>query len=145
MVDVTIKKLEERDLFSGFLKSLDSLRKASDLSEEKAKDIFAKIKSNPNHVVFVVLLDGKVVGSTTLLIEPKFIHQGGKVGHIEDVVVANEYQDRGIGEKLIKFVLDYAKKNECYKTILDCSDEVKPFYEKIGFKKHSNCMRYDHD
>jgi len=144
MTDVTIRKLEEKDLFKGFLTSLDSLKKASDLNEDKAKDVFNKIKSNPNHLVFVVILDNRVIGSTTLLIEPKFIHQGGKVGHIEDVVIAKESQGSGIGEKLINFVLDYAKKNDCYKTILDCSDDVKPFYEKIGFKKHSNCMRFDH-
>ena len=145
MTDVTIRKLEEKDLFRGFLTSLDSLKKASDLNENKAKDVFNKIKSNPNHIVFVVILDDKVVGSTTLLIEPKFIHQGGNVGHIEDVVIAKEFQGSGIGEKLINFVLEYAKKNDCYKTILDCSDDVKPFYEKIGFKKHSNCMRFDHN
>jgi glucosamine-phosphate N-acetyltransferase len=145
MTDVTIRKLEEKDLFRGFLTSLDSLKKASDLNEDKAKDVFNKIKSNPNHLVFVVILDDKVVGSTTLLIEPKFIHQGGKVGHIEDVVIAKEVQGSGIGEKLINFVLEYAKKNDCYKTILDCSDDVKPFYEKIGFKKHSNSMRFDHN
>ncbi|MFB3048227.1 MAG: GNAT family N-acetyltransferase [Nitrosopumilaceae archaeon] len=145
MTDVTIRKLEEKDLFRGFLTSLDSLKKTSDLNENKAKDVFNKIKSNPNHLVFVVILDDKVAGSTTLLIEPKFIHQGGNVGHIEDVVIAKEFQSSGIGEKLINFVLEYAKKNDCYKTILDCSDDVKPFYEKIGFKKHSNCMRFDHN
>ncbi|MEE9565409.1 MAG: GNAT family N-acetyltransferase [Nitrosopumilaceae archaeon] len=144
MADVTFRKLEENDIMGGFLESLDSLRKASDLSEEKAKEIFNKIKSNPNHVVFVAVLDSKVIGSTTLLIEPKFIHKGGKVGHIEDVVIAKEHQGTGIGEKLINFVLDHAKQNQCYKTILDCTDDVKQFYEKIGFKKHSNCMRFDH-
>lgn len=145
MADVIFRKLEESDIMAGFLESLDSLRKASDLTEEKSKEIFNKIKSNPNHVVFVAVLDSKVIGSTTLLIEPKFIHKGGKVGHIEDVVIAKEHQGTGIGEKLINFVLDHAKQNQCYKTILDCTDDVKQFYEKIGFKKHSNCMRFDHN
>jgi glucosamine-phosphate N-acetyltransferase len=144
MADVIFRKLEESDIMAGFLESLDSLRKASDLTEEKSKEIFNKIKSNPNHVVFVAVLDSKVIGSTTLLIEPKFIHKGGKVGHIEDVVIAKEHQGTGIGEKLINFVLDHAKQNQCYKTILDCTDDLKQFYEKIGFKKHSNCMRFDH-
>jgi len=145
MADVIFRKLEESDIMGGFLESLDSLRKVSDLTEEKSKEIFNKIKSNPNHEVFVAVLDSKVIGSTTLLIEPKFIHKGGKVGHIEDVVIAKEYQGTGIGEKLINFVLDHAKQNQCYKTILDCTDDVKQFYEKIGFKKHSNCMRFDHN
>jgi len=144
MVDIIIRELQEDDLFNGFLESLDTLKKASDLGKEKANEILKKIKSNPSHVIFVAILDDKIVGSTTMLIEPKFIHNGGKVAHIEDVVVTKEYQGKGIGEKLIRSLLDYAKKNDCYKTILDSSDDVKPFYEKIGFKKHSNCMRFDH-
>ena len=144
MTDVNIREIEKSDLEKGFLESLDSLRKASDLESGKAQEVFDKIKSNPNHKIFVAVIDEKVVGSTTLFIEPKFIHQGGFVGHIEDVVVAKEFQGKGIGEKLIKASLDFAKNNGCYKTILDCSDDVKPFYEKIGFKKHSNSMRFDH-
>ncbi|MDX1533473.1 MAG: GNAT family N-acetyltransferase [Nitrosopumilaceae archaeon] len=144
MTDVKIRKIEEDDLNNGFLESLDSLRKASDLDSSKAKEILVKIQSNPNHSIFVAELDGKIVGSTTLLIEPKFIHQGGLVGHIEDVVVNKEFQGKKIGEKLIRTSLDYAKNQGCYKTILDCMDDVKPFYEKLGFKFHSNAMRFDH-
>ncbi|MFB5645178.1 MAG: GNAT family N-acetyltransferase [Nitrosopumilaceae archaeon] len=144
MTDVKIREIEKRDLENGFLESLDSLRKASDLDAKKAEKVFENIKSNQHHKIFVAIIDEKVVGSTTLFIEPKFIHQGGLVGHIEDVVVTKEFQGKGIGEKLIKASLDFAKNNGCYKTILDCSDDVIPFYEKIGFKKHSNSMRFDH-
>jgi glucosamine-phosphate N-acetyltransferase len=143
-MQVIIRELEENDLYNGFLECLDSLRRASNLDKKCAKQIFDKINVNPNHKIFVAVLNGKVIGSTTLLIEQKFIHDGGKVGHIEDVVITKDYQRKGIGEKLIRFVLDYAKKKNCYKTILDCLDDVKPFYEKIGFRKHQNCMRYDH-
>ena len=144
MVDITIRELEANDLFNGFLESMDSLKQASNLDKEKAENILNKIISNPNHYVYVAILDGRVVGSTTMIIEPKFIHGGGNVAHIEDVVVSKEHHGKGIGEMLMNSLLKLAKENNCYKTILDCSDEVKPFYEKIGFKRFSNCMRYDH-
>lgn len=144
MVDITIRELEEKDLFNGFLESMDSLKLASNLDIEKAKEIFEKISSNSNHFIYVAILDGRVVGSTSMLIEPKFIHNGRNVAHIEDVVVSKDYQGKGIGEMLMRSLLDLAKDNNCYKTILDCTDEVKPFYEKIGFKIISNGMRYDH-
>ena len=144
MVDITIREIQDDDLFNGFLESMDSLKQASNLDKEKAEEILKKIKSNPNHYVYVAILDDKVVGSTTMIIEPKFIHDGGNVAHIEDVVVSKEHQGKGIGEMIITSLLELAKNNNCYKTILDCSDEVKPFYEKIGFKRHSNGMRYDH-
>ncbi|KAG2474303.1 MAG: Glucosamine 6-phosphate N-acetyltransferase [Nitrosopumilales archaeon] len=145
MNQVKIRQIQENDLFQGFLESLDSLRKASDLEENNAKRVLKKIRSNQNHVIMVADLDGQIVGSITLLIEPKFIHQGGLVGHIEDVVVRSELQGKGIGEQLINAALEYAKNHGCYKTILDCDDNVKPFYEKIGFKRNSNAMRFDHN
>lgn len=145
MNQVKIRQIQENDLFQGFLESLDSLRKASDLEENNAKLILKKIRSNQNHVIMVADLDGQIVGSITLLIEPKFIHQGGLVGHIEDVVVRSELQGKGIGEQLVNAALEHAKNHGCYKTILDCDDNVKPFYEKIGFKRNSNAMRFDHN
>jgi glucosamine-phosphate N-acetyltransferase len=145
MNQVKIRQIQENDLFQGFLESLDSLRKASDLDEDNAKLVLKKIRSNQNHVIMVADLDGQIVGSITLLIEPKFIHQGGLVGHIEDVVVRTELQSKGIGEQLVNAALEYAKNHGCYKTILDCDDNVKPFYEKIGFKRNSNAMRFDHN
>jgi len=145
MNQVKIRQIQENDLFQGFLESLDSLRKASDLEEDNAKLVLKKIRSNQNHVIMVADLDGQIVGSITLLIEPKFIHQGGLVGHIEDVVVRSELQSKGIGEQLVNAALEYAKNHGCYKTILDCDDNVKPFYEKIGFKRNSNGMRFNHN
>jgi len=145
MNQVKIRQIQENDLFQGFLESLDSLREASDLEEDNAKLVLKKIRSNQNHVIMVADLDGQIVGSITLLIEPKFIHHGGLVGHIEDVVVRSELQSKGIGEQLVNAALEYAKNHGCYKTILDCDDNVKPFYEKIGFKRNSNAMRFNHN
>jgi len=144
MSNVTIRKLQKEDLLNGFLHTLDSLRQASNIDKKTAEKIFDKINSNSDHIVVVAIIEGKIVGSATLLIETKFIHNGGKVGHIEDVVVDKEYQRKGIGEKIIIYLLRYAKDQGCYKTILDCADEVKPFYEKLGFKHNANALRFDH-
>ena len=144
MSELIIRKIIELDLENGFLESLDSLRQTSNLEQNSARNILKQILGNENHVIHVAELDGKIVGSTTLLIEQKFIHEGGIVGHIEDVVVKKEFEGQGIGMKLVLSLLDIAKKRECYKTILNCEDELIPFYEKIGFKQKSNEMRFDH-
>ena len=144
MNNIIIREIQEADLEKGFLESLDNLKKASDLEKNNAKTILKKILDDSNHIIHIAELDGKIVGSATLLIEQKFIHEGGKVGHIEDVVVSKEFEGRGIGMKLVVSLLEKAKMMNCYKTILDCKDELIPFYEKIGFKKESNQMRYNH-
>jgi len=144
MTEIKIRKLQKKDIANGFLHSLDSLRKASDLSPRKAQAVFDKISSDPNEVIYVAIMDSKVVGAASIIIEQKFIHGGGKAGHIEDVVVSKEFQGKGIGQKVVRALLEYAQKQGCYKTILDCSDDLIPFYEKLGFKKYSNAMRFDH-
>ena len=144
MSEIKIRDIVESDIENGFLESLDSLRNASNLNKDTARDILKKIIENPDHIIQVAEVDGKVVGSTTLLIEQKFIHGGGKVGHIEDVVVSKEFEGRGIGMKLVTSLLEIAKAKNCYKTILDCKEELNPFYERIGFKQESNQMRYNH-
>ena len=145
MSEIIIREIEENDLEKGFLESLDFLRKASDIDKNKAKEILKKIKQNPNHIIHVAVDDNKIVGSTTLLVEQKFIHDGGLVGHIEDVVVRKDYEGKGIGIKLVTSMLERAKEKNCYKTILNCKDSLKPFYEKMGFKQATNQMRYDHN
>ncbi len=139
-----VRKLQKKDLYNGFLLSLDSLRKSSHLKSKKANAIFDKISNNPDQVIYVAVNNGKVIGATTLLIEQKFIHDGGKVGHIEDVVVRKEYQGKGVGKMMVNALLKYAEKKGCYKTILDCTDDLTAFYENLGFKRHSNSMRFDH-
>jgi len=144
MSEPTIRELRKEDLWNGFLTTLDSLRQTSGIDKSKAEKIFEKINSNPDHIIVIAELDGKIVGTTTLLIEQKFIHGGGLVGHIEDVVIDKNFQGQKIGEKIIKYLFEFAKNRGCYKTILDCTDDVKPFYEKLGFKQIANELRFDH-
>ena len=144
MTEPIIRKLRKEDLQNGFLTTLDSLKQASDIEAKKAEEIFEKINSTPDYTIAVAELGGKVVGSTTLLIEQKFIHNGGLVGHIEDVVVDKNHQGQKIGEKIMKFLLEIANERGCYKTILDCTDDVKQFYEKLGFKQVASELRFDH-
>ena len=144
MSELIIREIIESDLKNGFLESLDNLRQASNLEQNSASNILKKIFENENHIIHVAEFDGKIVGSATLLIEQKFIHEGGIVGHIEDVVVKKELEGQGIGMKLVLSLLDVAKERKCYKTILNCENGLISFYEKIGFKQKSNEMRFDH-
>ena len=144
MSELIIREIIESDLENGFLESLDNLRQSSNLKQNSARNILKKIFENEDHVIHVAEVDGKIVGSTTLLIEQKFIHEGGIVGHIEDVVVKKEFEGQGIGMNLVLSLLDVAKERKCYKTILNCENGLISFYEKIGFKQKSNEMRFDH-
>lgn len=142
MAEYQIREIEEKDLENGFLETVNFLREVGNLPIEKAKEILRKIKNNPNYKIFVATnREDKIIGSTTLLIEQKFTHEGGLAGHIEDVVVHGNFQHQGIGTALMNKAIETAKETGCYKIILDCSEKNVPFYEKLGFKKHEVEMR----
>ena len=64
-----------------------------------------------------------------------------KVAHVEDFVVDSEYRKMKLGTKLIQLAIESAKKEGCYKIILDCNDSVKAFYEKVGFIQNNYSMQ----
>jgi len=43
----------------------------------------------------------------------------------------------------MKYLLEVSKNRGCYKTILNCTDDVKRFYEKLGFKQVASELRFD--
>ena len=68
---ISIREIEYDDIDKGFLEVLENLL-SPDIDNEKAKNILKKIKTNPFHKIFIAQSDSnsKIVGSTTLLIEP---------------------------------------------------------------------------
>jgi len=102
-------------------------------------EVSTKIYDN----IYLLIVDGKIVGAVTLLIEPKIIHSGSKVGHVEDLVVDKDYRRMGLGSKLLNHVKNIAKKEGCYKIILDCSEDMVKYYRRNGFNVGGFCMRLD--
>ena len=149
---VIIRQIEFGDIEDrGFLEVLENLVPAG-IDRIQAKQILQQIKSNPLHKIFVAQeeqqyqqdadLDEmkkrkkiKVVGTATLLVEPKFINKGMRVGYIEDVSVRKGYGGLGIGSQLITYATNDAISVEgCRKILLYCSKNTMPFYEKLGYK-----------
>jgi glucosamine-phosphate N-acetyltransferase len=81
-----------------------------------------------------------IVGSGTVVFEPKFIHGGKYVGHIEDIVVHEKFRGVGIAKTIADHLINLAKEKKCYKVILDCKPEIENLYSKLGFEKRGSQM-----
>eukprot|EP01028_Stygiella_incarcerata_P012001 TRINITY_DN719_c0_g1_i7.p1 TRINITY_DN719_c0_g1~~TRINITY_DN719_c0_g1_i7.p1 ORF type:complete len:109 (-),score=27.19 TRINITY_DN719_c0_g1_i7:143-469(-) len=99
--------------------------------------------SMPHLHVHVAVRDEEIIGCATLVLEQKLIHDFSTVGHVEDVVVSDTARKLGIGKKLLDALYEDAKQCNCYKVILDCKDELVPFYEKAGYQAKERQMRKD--
>ena len=135
--ELTEELIKEKD---NFLETLSNVRETGEIEKEKQIEILKKINSQDGHI-FVVIKEDKIIGTSTILIEQKFIRNGAKTGHIEDVAVDKNLKGMGIGNAVVKECIEYAKNRGCYKIILDCSEEVRIFYEKLGFVKSDHHMR----
>jgi glucosamine-phosphate N-acetyltransferase len=154
-INYNIRQIKEEDISHGrFLEVLESLP-LEGLTKPVALSILKDIKSNPLHKIFVAVIQsniefnlsgnndhrsGLVIGTTTLLVEPKFIFSGGRVGHLEDVAVRKGYERKGIGSRLVRHATKIAKTMGCVRTILNCSDQTMSFYERLGYVYQDNCM-----
>ena len=142
---IQVKELENHDLINSFFDTLSNLTEIGKdvYDKEFSQKIFEKIRKSDNIKIFVAIKDTDIVGSITAIIEQKFIHNGGRICHIEDVVTRKGFEKLGIGSILVVKVLELAIQEKCYKVILNCSEYNSKFYEKLGFYKHNIGMRYN--
>lgn len=136
-----LRPLEQGDFARGFLETLANLTEV-DLTPDEAIHIWRGRNAAGVRTVVAVEND-RVIGTASLILEHKFLHRGGTIGHIEDVAVHPSAGGRGIGSAVVKFLVDLARESGCYKVILSCTDQNVGFYTKIGFRRHDNGMRID--
>ena len=117
---------------------LQQLTTAPLLEKESYLNIIQNLSKN--QYIFVMTNNEKPIGMISVIIEQKLIHHGGKVAHIEDLIIDKSHQHKGYATKLIQHAIAITKLHKCYKCILNCSDKVKPFYDKNGFTKKTNGM-----
>ncbi|MBX7105326.1 MAG: GNAT family N-acetyltransferase [Gemmataceae bacterium] len=140
MAGIAFRELRREDIENGFLEALAALTTV-ELDARTATDLFDRTPSN--QLTFVAHKGDRIVGTTSLLIDQKYIHSGGRVGHIEDVAVVPDFQRRGIGTALVKHAVEIARARGCYKVILHCFSELSPFYQQLGFRDFNIGMRLD--
>jgi glucosamine-phosphate N-acetyltransferase len=146
MISFLVRRIKEADFENGFFETLSNLTTVGDIRfNEYRMEIINRILGDQNYIIIVAeeQENHTIIGTATLLIEQKFIHNGGRVGHIEDVATRAGFEGIGVGKKIIQKLIEISKELQCYKIILDCDNKVIGFYEKLGFKKKAVMMRLD--
>ena len=136
-----LRPLEQGDFKRGFLETLGNLTDVG-LSPEEAIHIWRGRNAAGVRTV-VAVESNQVIATASLILEHKFLHRGGTIGHIEDVATHPDHQGKGAGSAVVRALVELARQSGCYKVILSCNDQNLAFYSKVGFHRHDNGMRID--
>lgn len=103
---------------------------------EKQRAGLEQIISNPSvGEILVMKIDGKVVGMVSLLYSISTA-LGGKVAILEDMVMAKDFRQMGLGKELLQEAIDFARQRGCLRITLltDFDNETAiKFYQSAGF------------
>jgi ribosomal protein S18 acetylase RimI-like enzyme len=115
---------------------------------EEAVALYQRFARYPDYTLYVALEGATVVGTFTILIMDNLGHLGAPSGIVEDVAVAPQRQGHGIGQAMMRFVLERCREKRCYKLVLSSNAKrarAHAFYEKLGFERHGYSFRVDLD
>lgn len=80
-----------------------------------------------------------IIGFCSLTIKNN-LWQAGNLGHIDELIVDNNYRGKGIGSKLMDEITRIAKENQCKRIELDSAfnrKEAHRFYENQGYENRA--------
>ncbi len=137
-MDIVIREIEEKDypaVTTLFINEILGNNKTIDDYSDYVVLFFNTIKNDKNYKTFVALLNNNVIGFISTV--TMFWVASGCM-FIQCIAVKNEYQNKGIGTKLLKQTEDYAKAKGITGTGLQSGVQrtaAHAFYEHNGYIK----------
>ena len=136
-----IREIAKNDLTDEYFLLLSQL--SGELKSYNVYNMWKAYLEGSSKTYVYINNENKTIGTATIIVEGKFLRCGSSVGHIEDVVVDKSCRTKGVGRELVSKCVEFAQEHDCYKVVLDCSEENIPFYAKCGFRPDAYCMRKD--
>lgn len=132
---MNIRELHITD-YSEYLRLINIFRETF-FTEEQFIEMLKIMKiMKTNSIIIVLELENRLIGTGTILFENKFIHNISKIAHIEDICIDTEFRGKGYGTLLVNHLIEYSKKNGCYKVTLYCKEHLEKFYNSSGLIKN---------
>ena len=108
------------------------------------KDMAATDPGGPLDLSFIAEVDGKAIGFLLARLAYLMI-PFTEVCLLQGILIDPDYQEHGIGSKLLRELLDYCQSegiNTIRALVEQHNDELRRFLERLGFRS-SNIINYD--
>ena len=135
---LTIRDLTINDL-DNLINLLHQLWPGKAIHKKAVKTIIIKGINNNHQFYYCATLDDKIVGFCSLTLKNNLWTEG-TLGNIDELVVDENYRNKGIGKELLLHIERLAQKLNCTRMELDSAfhrSEAHVFYEHIGFEKRA--------
>lgn len=99
---------------------------------------FEAIQADPNQMLVVAELDGRVVGTLQLSFLAGLSHRGAWRGQIEAVRIASDLRGQGLGAELVDWAVAECRARGCRMAQLTSKGDrvdAHRFYERLGWDK----------
>ncbi|MBN8573585.1 MAG: GNAT family N-acetyltransferase [Candidatus Kapabacteria bacterium] len=139
-----IKKLEKSEI-SDFKALIEIFKEVFEndeiiLESEQLGDLLSK----PDFMVFVVTLDGNVIGGLTIYVLHRY-YASKPLAYIYDVGISPMYQGKGFGKALMAEVCLFCKQNNFEDAYVEAeSDDIDAvnFYRRTKFTTEMNATHF---
>jgi GNAT superfamily N-acetyltransferase len=108
-------------------------------------DAFELIERDPDNAVYVAERDGTIAGTFQLTVIQQLRRIGVRVAEVESVVVDAALRGQGIGEAMMRFAVEEARRRGCGHVQLTSNagrPDAHRFYERLGFERTHVGLRY---
>jgi GNAT superfamily N-acetyltransferase len=153
MDGLVIREAEERDLERIVRLIHDGTAPGVTAEEEPGpplpaayRDAFAEIRASGDGALYVAELGGEVVGCFQFFAIPHLANRGRRRAQIESVHVAAEHRSKGIGEAIVRFAIEEARRRGCFRMQLTSNKsrvDAHRFYRGLGFAQSHEGFKLD--
>jgi len=140
MIDIDVREASSNDI-SIILELLYELgrpkpQKDSDI-ESFRKLVKKYITDFDKKIILAQLDDAEIIAMISVIFLPR-LNQNSLELYIPELIVREEFQNRGVGKKLIHSCISIAKEKKCHRIRLESGNQRKKshkFYKKLGFEQ----------
>lgn len=125
------------------LREVNSLPPDYTFSDEILKYSEEYYTSGNHTTVLAFNDDNEVIGCATICyinVMPTFSHPTGKRSHLMNVYTNRAYRRQGIAMRMMRILIDEAKKKGATEISLDATKDGRTLYKKLGFTDSDECM-----
>jgi ribosomal protein S18 acetylase RimI-like enzyme len=105
----------------------------------RSKNYIESLINTEDNVFIVMEIDSKIIGFLYAYEEIKgklLIHKKRRYMVLDNIVIKENYQNKGYGNKLINYFIEYSKKkkyNDIILNVYSFNEKAIKMYEKLGF------------